>query len=77
MDQAQMLQAFNALPPEAQKLVAELVAFLGKASRHPKSSRRKNVGSLLDEKFIGLWKDRDDMQDSNTYVRNLRKTEWQ
>lgn len=77
MKQAQILQAFNALPPEAQKLVAELVVFLGKASRRPESSRKKNSGSLLDEKFIGLWKDRDDMQDSNAYVRNLRQTEWQ
>lgn len=47
MNQAQMLQEFNALPTEAQKLVAELVAFLGKEYRHSKSSRKKMMGSLL------------------------------
>ena len=77
MDQMQILQEFNALPPEAQKLVADLVALLGKESRQSKASRKKNAGTLLDEKFIGLWKDRDDMRDSSTYIRDLRQTEWQ
>lgn len=76
MKQAQILQEFNRLPAEAQKLVAELVAFLNKEHRTSKSSRKKNTGNLLDEKFIGIWKGRDDMRDSNAYVRNLRKTEW-
>jgi hypothetical protein len=76
MKQAQMLQEFDALPTEAQKLVAELVTFLSKEYRRSKSSRKKNAVNLLDEKFIGIWKDRGEMRDSNAYVRNLRKTEW-
>jgi hypothetical protein len=29
------------------------------------------------EPFIGMWRDRDEMQDSTAYVRELRKREWE
>lgn len=76
MKEAQILQDFNALPVEAQELVSALVALLNREHQHSKSSRKKNAIHLTDEKFIGLWKDRNDMQDSDTYIRNLRKSEW-
>lgn len=76
MTTAQLIENFNALPKDAQKVVVELVMFLGKKEQGPKSSRKSNTTSLMNEKFIGLWKDRDDMQDSNAYIRNLRRSEW-
>jgi hypothetical protein len=36
----------------------------------------KNAPALQEEEFIGMWADRDDMQDSNVYIRKLRATEW-
>lgn len=32
---------------------------------------------LSEEVAIGVWKDRRDMEDSTTWLRNLRKREWQ
>ena len=76
MNQTQILQDLNALPADAQELVAGLVAFLSREHQPSKSSRKENAVSLTDEKFIGLWIDRDDMQDSSAYVRNLRNSDW-
>ncbi len=76
MNQTRILQNFNALPAEAQELVSSLVAFLGREHQRSKSSRKKNAINLTDDKFIGLWQDRDDMQDSSAYIRTLRKNEW-
>lgn len=76
MNQTRIFQDFDALPAEAQELVSALVAFLGREQQRSKSSRRKNAINLTDEKFIGLWKDRGDMQDGSAYMRTLRKNEW-
>jgi hypothetical protein len=76
MDQANVFADYAALPPEAQKLVADLVAFLSKQQRSSKSAQRVRSTRLAEERFIGIWKDRADMQDSSTYVRELRRREW-
>lgn len=67
---------FAALPPDAQYQVVEFIEFL--RTRYAQRSRAKasQKTKLLDEPFIGMWKDRDDMQDSTAWVRNLRETEW-
>lgn len=76
MTTTQLIENFNALPKDAQKIVVELVTLLGKKEQRPKSLRKSATTSLVNEKFIGLWKERDDMQDSNAYIRNLRRSEW-
>jgi hypothetical protein len=48
------------------KVPHERPAFVKKAKR----SKLKN------EPFIGMWKDRDDMRDSLTWVRDLRRRHW-
>jgi hypothetical protein len=75
MDQTRVLQEFSALPPEAQKLVAELIAFLGRQSQLSRPVKIKSR-PIAEEKFIGLWQDRVDMQDSHLYIRNFRQREW-
>ena len=69
------LKDFNALPPEAQKQVENFMAFL--QSRYTPAKRKaKKTSVLADEEFIGLWRDRDDMQDSVQWVRETRQQEW-
>ena len=34
------------------------------------------VSDLADEPFFGIWRDREDLQDSTAWVRDLRKQEW-
>jgi hypothetical protein len=76
MDQRQILQEFSALPPEAQKLVAELIVLLGKRNQRPRPVQKIKPIPIIKEKFIGIWQNREDMQDSHAYVRNLRQHEW-
>jgi hypothetical protein len=66
---------FEALPLEAQKQVLAFIDFLQKRyeTKSKKSSEKK---STANKKFVGLWKNREDMKDSSSWVRNLRKKEW-
>ncbi len=65
------------LPPEAQKQVLDFVAFL--KTRYPARSLVKKTKrtKLVDEPFIGMWRDRQDMQDSTAWVQSLRRHEWE
>jgi len=56
-------QDINSLPPEAQRQVADFVAFLQEryTSVPAKKTRR---AKLIKEPFVGMWKDRLDMRDS-------------
>ena len=31
---------------------------------------------ITEEKFLGIWKDRTDLKDSNAWVRKIRRSEW-
>ena len=35
-----------------------------------------NQVELQNEPFVGMWQDREDMQDSTEWVKNLRSREW-
>jgi hypothetical protein len=39
-------------------------------------SKEINLSNLQDEPFVGMWKDREDMEDSNQWVRQVRQQEW-
>jgi hypothetical protein len=34
------------------------------------------LSNLHDEPFVGMWKDREDMEDSSHWVRQVRQQEW-
>jgi hypothetical protein len=76
MESSSIIQDIDSLPPEAQRQVADFVAFLKTRYRTapgaPKSRRK-----LADEPFIGMWCDRDDLKDSSAWVRELRRREWE
>ena len=74
MQNPSISQQIATLPPEAQKLVTELVLLLSRQSQQPARQKTRSI-PLHKEKFIGMWKDREDMADSAAYVRNLRRTE--
>jgi hypothetical protein len=68
-------QDINSLPPEAQRQVADFVAFLQEryTSVPAKKTRR---AKLIKEPFVGMWKDRLDMRDSTEWVRQARRAQW-
>jgi hypothetical protein len=40
------------------------------------SSTEIDRSNLKDEPFVGMWKDREDMEDSTQWVRQVRQQEW-
>jgi len=76
MDQGKIWREFMALPPEAQQQVADFIAFLRTRYKKFRSAKKSNQVNLVDHPFIGMWRDREDMQDSSTWVRGVREREW-
>ncbi len=64
-----LVQIINSLNEEEKKILKEKldykVEFL-----------KTTLSNLTDEPFIGMWQDREDMQDSSQWVRHLRQQEW-
>ena len=76
MEQQKLLQELAALPPEGRRQVERLVLLLKKRYDQPSARRRAKRSPLRDEKFVGMWKDREDLKVSSAWVRSLRKSEW-
>jgi hypothetical protein len=78
VDEKRMLQDFAALPAEAQQQVMDFIAFLRRRYRTAATKKRTTqLSDLASEPFIGMWRDREEMQDSNAWVRSLREREWE
>jgi hypothetical protein len=76
MSKEELLREFYSLPPEGQRLVTDFIAFLQSRNKKSKPEKKRKRPDLTKEKFIGMWGDREDMKDSNAWVRNLREREW-
>jgi len=68
-----LAERYITLPPEAQRQVDDFVEFLRQKYAPAAPSP---LPELEDEPFIGMWRDRDDLEDSGAHVRELRKSEW-
>lgn len=83
MTLAEALARATQLPPEKQAEIADFVEFLlarTKAETEETAADAPGAAagvSLRDDPFIGLWADRPEMADSATYIRQLRKNEWE
>jgi hypothetical protein len=73
-----LFDEFSSLPIEAQRQVADFIAFLRQRYQSDANTRRTVTQrlDLSDEPFIGMWRDREEMQDSATWVRKTRQQEW-
>ncbi len=76
MTNEELLREFVALPPEGRRVVTDFVAFLRQRYGLPQTATVPLVADLSSESFIGMWSDREEMQDSSAWVRNVRETEW-
>ncbi|MEX2602218.1 MAG: DUF2281 domain-containing protein [Balneolaceae bacterium] len=76
MSEPTVSKKIKQLPPEAKKQAQDFVDFLYQRyvkSKDPKKSKRR---SITESPFFGMWKDREDMQDSEQWVRKIRKSQW-
>ncbi len=39
-------------------------------------STEMSLSNIQDEPFVGMWKDREDMEDSSEWVHQVRQQEW-
>lgn len=62
------------LPPEARRQVADFISFLKTHYKKTQKTTRRN--NIINDPFIGIWKDREDMKDSSKWLRNVRESEW-
>ncbi len=76
MEPGKLINDISSLPPAAQRHVVEFIAFLKTRYTQPQGEKPSKRSILANEPFIGIWKDREDMNDSATWLRNIRKTEW-
>ncbi len=76
MEYQDIWQQFTTLPPDAQALVADFITFLKQRYNQSQSPGQPKQKDLRSDPFIGLWQDREDMQDSTQWVRTTRASEW-
>jgi len=72
--QDKAISDYRSLPAEAQKQAADFIAFL--RERYGAPSPKKQVIDFERDPFIGMWRDREDMEDSTAWVRRTRESEW-
>lgn len=78
MNQEKLWLEFSTLPPHAQKLVVEFIAFMQKCYNQFQSGIFSETPkpNLTDEPFVGMWHDREDLENSSAWVRQTRQNEW-
>lgn len=77
MSESAVSKKIKRLPPEAKKQALDFVDFLYERYADKESKESMSTGqSISESSFFGLWKYRKDIQDSTTWVKKIRKTEW-
>lgn len=76
MTQQELLNEFLSLPVEAQLQVMEFIAVLRQQYPVVEPAKELVDDNLANDSFMGMWRDRQDLTDSNAWVRSLRKHEW-
>lgn len=77
MSEKELIKQIRELPAEAQQEAADFVEFLTKKYiQRTEATDTSNKKSILENSFRGIWKDREDLQDSTKWVRELRKSRW-
>lgn len=64
-----LIKIINSLSDEEKKIISHNIT-----TSFP--VQQNNSINLENEPFIGMWKDRKDMEDSNQWLRQLRQNEW-
>ncbi len=76
MEQKKIFDDISNLPPEAQRQIVDFIAFLRTRYKRSDAEKQAKRINLVNEPFIGIWKDREDMNNSSTWLRNVREAEW-
>ncbi|MDQ2732628.1 MAG: DUF2281 domain-containing protein [Armatimonadota bacterium] len=69
------IEEFTSLPDEAQRQVLDFVAFLQQRYKSTHAMPTSHVVALEKESFIGMWRNRQELEDSSAWVRSTRKSQ--
>ena len=75
MTNQEILREINSLPLEAQRQLEDFI-FLLRQRYASVPVKTTPLTDLQAEGFVGMWRDRKDMQDSTAWVRNVREKHW-
>ena len=73
MDRELVLEKLAELPETAQQQVLDYIAFLHMRYGVKQDELPRAKDDLRNEPFVGMWRDRQDMQDSSRWVRENRQ----
>ncbi|MFW9263985.1 hypothetical protein [Nostoc sp. CALU 546] len=76
MTQQELFNEFLSLPAEAQRQVIDFIAFLRQKYAVVEPASKSPDIDLINDSFIGMWSDRQDLTDSTAWVRGVRENEW-
>ena len=71
-----LLEKLTELPEAAQQQVLDYIAFLHARYGVKRNEQPAAASDLRSEPFVGMWRDRPEMQDSTRWVRESREGEW-
>lgn len=71
-----LTKKIESLPINAQNEVSNFVDFLIQKREIKRKRQSKITNRLVEEKFIGLWANREDLSNSSLWIRKLRETDW-
>ncbi len=66
-------QQFETLPIDAKQ---QVVDFINSLAQHYQNQSKGEYSDLGKDAFVGMWRDRKDMEDSSSWVQRVRKQEW-
>ncbi len=69
----QVISQLQQLPEAEQKRIAQIIL---REIEKQKSKANYSLFSLENQPFVGMWKDRAEMQNSSEWVRQLRQEQW-
>ena len=76
METEEIIRELASLPPEGRQQVAKFISSLRKRYARSTAGKLTKRLPLKREKFIGMWRDREDLKDSTAWVRSVRKNVW-
>lgn len=76
MSESTVTKKIKKLPPEAKKQAQDFVDYLYERYVKGEKSQKSNSKSIVESSFFGIWKDREEMEDSSEWVRDVRKSQW-
>jgi len=76
MNLAEAIRRASRLPPEQQEEIADIVNVLV-ARAEARTAAPEHTDIDLSQPFFGMWANREDMSDSDEYLRRLRAAEWE